>query len=335
MRSATTATQNQNSALKIDSQAQDHAITKTAAHLSIVEVGIGGFVHGFKIPFGGHFLSLNQGLYLCRALENAKTKRQGAVQSIEISGVASVLKSLSPAGQKIGPMLSIGMQGFLFSVGILVGGLGIFGQILAMLLLSLWAFLQPFLSLFVIYGSDLQKVLSFYGERIGKDGLGLASSVAILVGILVCIKLILASLIPILLWQMSSKATKITEEKYFRFFSKWQPQRPPQAKPSPARGALQDMTRPLFMLSTVLILCFFLLTESSATKIFWYSMRPLAMAFVLFYLIRSDVFLNALATLAQKNQFLTRIYLRAQQTRLYLDKRVQTEAARRSVPRSE
>ena len=39
-------------------------ISAAAALLSLTEIGLGSLLHSFKIPFAGHFLSLNQGFIL-------------------------------------------------------------------------------------------------------------------------------------------------------------------------------------------------------------------------------------------------------------------------------
>ena len=43
----------------------DH-IGNQAGALSLIEIGLGSFLHGLKIPFSGQFLSLNQGFFLTR-----------------------------------------------------------------------------------------------------------------------------------------------------------------------------------------------------------------------------------------------------------------------------
>jgi hypothetical protein len=74
-------------------------IGKKAALLSIVEIGLGSFLHAFSIPFAGHFLSLNQGFILTRAAIETNDRRSPGI----ISAVAALLKSLSPAGKKLTP----------------------------------------------------------------------------------------------------------------------------------------------------------------------------------------------------------------------------------------
>ena len=110
---------------------------------SLVEVGLGSFLHAFHIPFSGHALSLNQGLILTQACQKTESRKEAVTATNGIAIITAILKSLSPMGKRLTPMLAISMQGFLFSLGILILGNNILGMILGISLLSLWGFAQP------------------------------------------------------------------------------------------------------------------------------------------------------------------------------------------------
>ena len=292
-------------------------VTRTAAHLSLIEIAIGSIVHGFKLPFAGHTLSLNQGVFLTHALRLADSRIQAAKQSIEISSVTSVLKSLSPAGNKIGPMLSIGSQGVLYALGILLLGWRLVGQMLAMVLLSLWAFLQPLITLFIIHGTNLEDVINFYWRRMSEDLPEISESIVLILVFFVALKMFIAMLIPIIMKHIGSQKitdfeNKILMEKQYLRIKKM------DRKLSPIKGAVKDLSQPLFLLSMVLVISYFFLTESSYVRIFWMSLRPLAVAFVLFYLIRSPQFLALLARLATKSPYLQKIHQRTLASQHYI-----------------
>ena len=162
---------------------------KRAAQLSITEIGLGSLGHGFKIPLTGQLLSLNQLAFLLNAVNRDKLSNASV---FEISGIAAVLKSFSPAGQKLGPMLSICMQGFLFWTGTVVFGANFLGQSLGAVLLCLWAFVQPALTLLMIYGTDFLKVGDYYLKRLNEDYSFLATSLLYAVSSLVLVKLAIA-----------------------------------------------------------------------------------------------------------------------------------------------
>jgi hypothetical protein len=139
-------------------------LSKSCAFLALTEIGLGGFLHNFKIPFTGHFLSLNQIFILSRATMQSKNRSAGA----EISGVVAVLKTLSPIGKKLTPMLAISMQGVLFSLGTLVFGVNVIGLIVGAILSSFWAFIQPLLLLYIFYGAEAVNIFEFYWREIKK-----------------------------------------------------------------------------------------------------------------------------------------------------------------------
>lgn len=124
-----------------------------ALNLSLIEVGIGSLIHATSMPFGGHLLSVNQGLLLAHVSKLLARESRSAVRACaNVSTISALFKSLSPAGKKLGPMLSISAQGFLFSLGLFLGGKSIIGIVLGMSLLSIWAFLQPFITLYSAAG---------------------------------------------------------------------------------------------------------------------------------------------------------------------------------------
>src|SRR6185295_7221686 len=85
-----------------------------ATLLSLTEVGLGSVLHAMHIPFTGQLLSLNQIAVLSHATKMHPEKSA----PLTISVVAALLKSLSPIGKRLTPMLALTMQGLLFTFGI-------------------------------------------------------------------------------------------------------------------------------------------------------------------------------------------------------------------------
>ncbi|MFN9066252.1 MAG: hypothetical protein ACK5V3_03420 [Bdellovibrionales bacterium] len=253
---------------------------QSATHLAAIEVSLGSLLHGLKVPFGGNLLSLNQGLFFCDYLNSNPTgsRWQKAQALFEISVVVACLKSLSPAGQKLGPMVSITMQGVLFSLGILFLGAQKLGQCLAMGLLSLWSFIQPAITFIFIFGFDLQRIF----KLIDPD---LARSVILSI---VLVKILLG-------WALVFWGQPLIEKIKLKKFNShgFGLSKNPQLKSkSTFLLALRDLLRPLFLISFFLVLISLYLTESSWSQIFWISLRPLGLAFLLFYLLRSPWFIE-------------------------------------------
>ena len=275
---------------------------KRAAQLAVTEIGLGSLGHGFKIPLTGQLLSLNQLAFLLNALNCDKLSNASV---FEISGIAAVLKSFSPAGQKLGPMLSICMQGFLFWTGTAVFGRNFAGQLLGAVLLCLWAFIQPFITLLMIYGNDLVKIGEYSIKRLNEDYAFIATSLIYAVTGLLVLKLAIAIGLVIYSVTKEQEIKLISENKISILISR---QLPHGQTKNPFRAALKDLLKPVFLFSFILMLIFIWQFEGSVNLKIWLSLRPLATAFVLFYLLRSAWVAEKLLLLSKRSQRFERIY---------------------------
>lgn len=261
-----------------------------AGLLSLCEMGLGSLLHSFKIPLSGHFLSLNQIFLLSRSTFQTQDPRAGAI----ISGIAAVLKSLSPAGKKLTPMLAISAQGLLFSLAPLFMGPYLLPALLGAALASLWAFAQPLLIYYFIFGRTLfLAVETFYQKMQDTFSFLPVNPEALwpLIAAAIALKIILAMAVVILARTLSDSA-----------FARWQkklllsaPQKArstllPQGTASLGQNmrlAWKDLMNPLFFLSLILTLFFFLYAEASFGRILWHLLRPIAVGFLLFLAVRS------------------------------------------------
>lgn len=256
---------------------------------SLVEVGLGSFLHAFHIPFSGHALSLNQGLILTQACQKTNTRKEAMMATNGISIITAVLKSLSPIGKRLTPMLAISMQGFLFSIGIFIFGNNIIGMILGMWLLSLWSFCQPLLFAYLFFGERLfiaiEKLWLDIAEKLS---LPPEYGINILI-IFVSIKLLLAVIVAFIGWKYPTWIT----EKYFTKIMKYkdfttQSIRKKKKAPTATIGALKDLLNPWMILSLGLTIAFMILTEKSDYfQVFIYSLRVIAVAYLVFFILRA------------------------------------------------
>ena len=273
---------------------------KKAAQLSITEIGLGSIGHSFKIPLTGHLLSLNQLGFLLNATNQDRLPKSSV---FEISAISAVLKSLSPAGPKIGPMLSIAMQGFLFWLSLTVLGANLIGQCVGAVLLSLWAFVQPLLTLFFIYGFDLAKLAEYYVQRVRDDYSFVAMTLFyVMIGVLIA-KAVFA---------LAMVISSVYLKKEIKIFDSLQKEKfkvaPVVPVNTPFKSALGDLFRPLFLFSFTLMLIFIWQLNGSLVEKIWLSLRPIATAFILFYLLRSPWASNRLFEYSKKSKAFGRIY---------------------------
>jgi hypothetical protein len=260
------------------------------ATLSLVEVGLGSLLHAFKVPFSGILLSLNQGFILCRAAILSREIPQNLWTTYSISNVAAVLKSLSPAGKKLGPMLSLSMQGLLFNIGILLFGTNPVGLCVGMALLSVWTFLQPLVTYYLFFGKELINAVEYlYEKTLPYHGLKAESLLWIFLGLVVT-KMLVAMVLAIIAWRTQGETIygknyeegliKLAREKGAKISDE-------RKKGNAAWLAFKDLFRPLFLVSLVTTGVFLYFSQHDYAQIAWYLLRPIAIGFIFFYISRT------------------------------------------------
>ncbi len=207
-----------------------------------------------------------------------------------ISNVAALLKALSPAGKRLTPMLAICVQGILFALGLGIFGINSVGVLIGMLLLCLWAFAQPLILAYLIFGSAFfSGAQKLWIET--AHSLGISQSVGpyLLLGI-VGIKLLFGALVSFIAWRSQSKF----EEKYLRRINSLGLKMGTLKKPVTSGAEkkwkliLSDLLNPYFIFSLSLSMGFLYLSRhDSLISIGIYFLRTLAFAWLVFFAIRS------------------------------------------------
>lgn len=260
------------------------------ATLSLIEVGLGSLLHAFKIPFSGILLSLNQGFILCRAAILSREIPQNVWTTYSISNVAAVLKSLSPAGKKLGPMLSLSMQGLLFNIGILVFGTNPVGLCVGMALLSVWTFLQPLVTYYLFFGKELINAVEYlYEKTLPYHGLKAELLLWIFLG-LVIVKMLVAMILAIVAWR--TRGETIYGKNYEEGLIKLARDKGAKIADERKSGnavwlAFKDLFRPLFLVSLATTGVFLYFSQHDYAKTAWYLLRPIALGFIFFYISRT------------------------------------------------
>jgi nucleoside-triphosphatase THEP1 len=153
----------ENALKKIKSFLYSYDSEKIALYSAIcsgVEIGLGSTLHALHVPLKGHFLALVQNFFLIQFAKELKGRNL-----FWIVFITSALKSFSPAGAKLRPMLYIFIQGGLFILPITIAGLNIFTVILGSILLGLSTL---FLSLLIDYITFGLPVIVAYLAAISK-----------------------------------------------------------------------------------------------------------------------------------------------------------------------
>lgn len=257
---------------------------KSASHLALVEIVFGSVGHGFKIPFTGTFLSYYQ-LYVCLAMmirNNAPP-----IQIFNTSVLVSLLKTLSPLGKKITPMIAIFMQGFLLWFGTVLLGGSVLGMMLGSALLVSWSILQIAIGYTLVYGFDFFRMIEFFQKEMSDYTSVNIYSVFIAYWIL---KILLAEgLVGYLaLKRESVNEWSLDEKKLLAWRAKIFQKQNEVTHSSSVLRSVKDLTNPFFFLSLVLMVLFHFFKSTPTLDIVWFVCRTLAIAFLMFYLIRAD-----------------------------------------------
>ncbi len=273
-----------------ENDSQVTVVGSHAAMLSIAEVGLGSLLHSLHIPFTGFFLSLNQILLLSRASSMAG-KNGSRFMPGSISFVAAALKSLSPAGKKLTPMLGISIQGLMYNVGIFLFGHSTPGRILGAILSSIWGFCQPFLIYYFIFGKMLVQILKEIDEYPKTLFSYEFPSVWYFVGAVITVKIILSIAIAISAPRLSSQTmtnyfSRLTSFSVKRKPTTYVPQGPGRYKKI-AWLAAKDMCVWPFIACVLLgSVSFWFVEGGISTLVVMNTLRPIAIGFLLFFCMR-------------------------------------------------
>ena len=236
-------------------------IGRFAALLSLIEVGLGSFLHSFSAPFTGQILSLNQSFILTRASIKVKDKSSAAI----ISNTSALLKSLSPAGKKLTPMLAISAQGNLYSVGLYILGNNVLGRLLGTFLLCLWAYIQPLVIYLLLFGKDLIFMSEYFLKKISKVFDITQDQILTYILLIISFKILIGFILTLIAHRVS--------DKHFLAYENWakrqKPKNEKKAVISPLKGAIKDLLNPLFIVSMILMGLFFFFSKTDISKAIW------------------------------------------------------------------
>lgn len=253
--------------------------TSYAVQLSLMEVGLGSFLHALRVPFSGFLLSLNQCYILNRALLDPQAS--SLFLPATISNTAAIIKSLSPYGKKITPMLAISIQGLLFNLGVLLFGKNLLGRACGSILMSLWPSFQPMLLYGAIYSSFFMTMhTNPWFENI---------PLQLIIGVYFFTHLFLSLMVCLLTWLLPAKLLDRYDERVISYHP------PLNVNPTSKNrsfiqklgGVFKDFTSPLFLFSLLLSAVFFYATLHSLESFFLNFFRLVAIAFLTFFLLRS------------------------------------------------
>lgn len=251
-----------------------------ATVLATTELGLGSVLHALHIPFSGQFLSLNQLFCLNSALRSIPNDKHACTW---ISLIAASLKSVSPVGKKLTPMLAIAMQGALFNAGALAGG--VFGRLLGATLMALWGFVQPVLVYTLIFGEAFWTTFQSLNNSL-TELWGISDSLFISLWIgAIFLKVIVAWGIVLMPISLGDKYTNRLKKLSSRF--------PLYKPPSQREKSLlwtiirKDFCNPTFLTVLIGVSAVSFATQESLAWWGWQLFRCISVGFIFFFLMRA------------------------------------------------
>lgn len=277
-----------------------------AGTLAATEIGLGSLLHGLHVPLAGTFLSLNQAMFLTRATVYERGNPHAKSIPLEISSVTAILKSFSPVGKKLTPMLAISVQGALFSLGLYLFGVNLLGILVASALLASWGIIQPLAIAGVMFWSlnsnDQQKIIVSWEKLVGDLPLIKSLDLTSAVVSFLCLKCLVIMTITAITWCTKPSETdswfgrltrKLTASAATTSFKSTHHEgvsnsvsMPAGSKDNPLTAALRDLRNPVVLISLMLITGLFALVNSDFVGSIWICLRALATAYISYLIIR-------------------------------------------------
>ena len=121
-----------------------------------LEIIIGSFLHNLRIPFSGTILAL-MSVYLLVAFSMVWSEK-GLIWRAGL--ICALMKSVSPSAVIIGPMTGIMLEAVLLELSIMLFGRNLIGYIIGGAVAVLSSLLHKVITLLILYGFDLVRIVS-------------------------------------------------------------------------------------------------------------------------------------------------------------------------------
>ncbi|MGQ0801099.1 MAG: ATP-binding protein [Pseudomarimonas sp.] len=244
-----------------------------------IEVGAGSVVHGAKLPMGGLGMATTQAAVLTRAAQPMVDRSRVAWVAV----LSAAIKSLSPAGQRLRPMLAIVMQGWLYARALRVFGWNLAGVMVGGFLMGVWAGSQGLLTQWLLFGDALTTALQTVNQE-ATTMLGLPTPrLWVVIATWLALHGGVVATGTALAWRRPLQAS--TGKGLPGWFV-------PLSMPKRRRwGAallhgFRDMLRPTFWVPLLLIIAALAWAGQSRESLIWVALRAMLIAWVMFVLVQ-------------------------------------------------
>ncbi len=246
------------------------------------ESSVGAVLHGLQAPLTGLFMSSMQSVIMTYAASGLRDRRK----VVWVPLISASLKALSPAGNRLRPMLAIAVQGLLYGGAVTFLGWNVLGVALGGFLIGAWSALQGIALQFLFVGSDLirayDSIIAWVAKLLQVRTPGLLVLIAVwstLCGAVSCTLTLLA-------WKRRQHMPGRLKDAVFRRKKGTALEGKPAGRIDAMKKGLRDLLRPLFWFPVAIVVGFTLATGSPLESALWIVVRAAGIGFVLFSLVR-------------------------------------------------
>lgn len=243
-----------------------------------VEMTLGSALHGARVPLRGQVLSTLQSIVLTYAAEGLARRDRIAWVAVASAG----LKALSPAGNRLQPMLAITMQGALYGIALRLFGWNAPAVFVGGFLIGLWAASQTLLLQWLMIGNPVFQVYDKVVKWIA-NSLGLGDpALPVVLGVVILLSALFSAGATVFFWRKRHAGL----EKLMNHARSKRPQtNDGEGWRGALKGAGRDLLRPAFWAPVVVVLIL-ILSGTKWNEAFWTVLRAASVGALLFGVIR-------------------------------------------------
>jgi hypothetical protein len=263
------------------------------------EASLGAILHGGQIPLRGLFMSSMQSVIMTYAADGMGRRER----VVWVSVIAASLKALSPAGNRVRPMMAITGQGLLYTLAIAALGWNILGVALGGFLIGAWSAIQGVALQYLFIGNELllayDSVIQWIVRKFDLHAVGFLQ----VVGGWILLCGLVSGALTVLAWRHRRRMPVRLRDLVFRKPAGVIVDLHPVSVPAAIRRGLKDIARPVFWLPVLFVVGVMAASGSSVDSVLWVILRAAVLGFVLFSVVRSFDFRRFIAWLQNRGHW--------------------------------
>lgn len=248
-----------------------------------IEMGLGSALHGMRVPLRGLVLSSLQASVM--TLAGSGLGRRERI--VWVPFIAAGLKALSPAGNRLRPMLAITVQGLLYASAVRILGWNALGIGLGGWLVGAWAAAQGVVLQWLLVGHQLLRAYDAVIDWVSRHWHLGSPGLWTVVGVWIALWGSVSSVATLITWRRRRLPRRFTELMGRRLEGLRDPDAPRRSRRRAVLLGLRDLSRPEFWMPLAIIAAVIMAAGAPWGSAFWMAVRAVIVGFVVFTAARS------------------------------------------------